>query len=194
MSNNNYWLAKAFVSCSLRKEDELFTNFIVNILQDYRILPFGTVGRFDASTQNPVELMQTNIKEADFIVVIATQRYITKDSHYGKESTAISEMLHVEAGMAFAHSKPVVVFVQEGTNVGNFIPAITQYIVLNGSQEDLNIKYGLIEKLLNFAFTKSQENKQSKEWGELKRFAMGALALYGGITLLNKAGTNEESD
>lgn len=49
-------------------------------------------------------------------------------------------MVHVETGMAFMANKPVVVFVQEETNVGSFIPNIIQYITLNGDYDDFKNK------------------------------------------------------
>lgn len=61
-------------------------------------------------------------------------------------------MIHVETDMAYMAGKPVVAFVQEGTDVGNFLPNVTQYIILNGQQADLSSKWSLINSLILNAY------------------------------------------
>ncbi|MBK6545787.1 MAG: hypothetical protein IPG12_11020 [Saprospiraceae bacterium] len=183
----NQYLAKAFVSCSLRKEDNKFVDLVANILHHYQILPFGTVGMYEASAENPTQLMKRNIEQADFFVIAATKRYITRDNHNGQESNQLSEMIHAEAGMAFAFTKPVVVFVEEGTNLGTFLPSITQYITLDGTQANLDSQQSLILCLLNNAYQRSEELKRKKVWQELGRLALGGLALFGGLKLLENS-------
>lgn len=189
--------AKAFVSCSLRPEDEPFVDFICSILKAYNIKPFGTVGKFSASPENPVTLMNKNIKNADIVVICATPRYIQKDIQNGNESNGLSEMIHVETGMAIAHEKPVVVFAKEGTNVGSALPNITQYVVLTGSKKDYNEQKDKIHSLLNNAYKysieeqkKIQEEKQDKEstenWAAVGKFATLALAFTGIIKFIQK--------
>lgn len=190
-SQGRPYLAKAFVSCSLRKEDKPFVDLVSNILHHFQIMPFGTVGRYDASTDNPVILMQENIKVADFIVIVATRRYFTKDAHSGVESNSISEMIHTEAGMAFANSKPVIVFAQNGTNVGSFLPSITQYITLDGTQADMNSKYNLIVALLNNAYQKMQEIRRKESSQEFKNLVLSGFAIYGGLKLLDSVNKRE---
>ncbi|WP_203296424.1 hypothetical protein [Luteirhabdus pelagi] len=191
MENNIKYIAKAFISCSLRREDEKFVDFVSNILHYHQILPFGTVGLHDASTDNPVTLMKDNIEKSDFVVVIATPRYFSRDNNNGKSSNTISEMIHTETGMAFANSKPVVVFVQEGTNVGTFIPSITQYISLDGTQRNLDSQLNLIRSLLNNAYQKAEEIKRQNSWRDLGRIAIGALAIYGGLKFFEYDGYYE---
>jgi len=190
--NQINYIASAFVSCSLRKEDSQFMNFVANILHHFQIKPFGTVGLFDASTENPVQLMKTNIEKSDFVVIVATKRYLTRDAINGSSSNMLSEMIHTEAGMAFANSKPVVVFVQEGTNVGNFLPSITQYITLDGTQKNLDSQKNLIMYLLNSAYQKSEEIKRQKSWQGLGRLLVGGLAIFGGLKLLDDGADNQE--
>ncbi len=191
MDSKNQFIAKAFVSCSLRPTDLPFVNLVANILRYYQIFPFGTVGLHEASTDNPTALMKKNIEESDFVVVVATKRYITKDNDSGKESNMLSEMIHTEAGIAFANSKPVVVFVEEGTNVGNFIPNITQYITLDGTQPNLDSQRNLIISLLNDAYQKSQEIKRKENWKGLGNFTLGILAVLGGLSLLENSYDDE---
>ena len=177
--------AKAFLSCSLREEDRNFVDLVANILKHYQIEPFGTVGKYDASPENPSSLMKQNIENSDIVVIAATQRYLTKDFHDDSESNTLSEMIHTETGMAYALSKPVVVFVEEGTNVGSFIPSITHYVTLDGTQNNLDSQSNIIKGLLNSALQKVDEKKRKAEWDGLGNLVIGGLALYGGLTLLS---------
>jgi hypothetical protein len=189
-SIENQYKAKAFLSCSLRDEDKKFVDLVANILKHFDIQPFGTVGRYDTSTDSPIELMKKNIELSDIVVVAATKRYLTIDNHHGKKSNTISEMIHSEIGMAVGNSKPVVVFVEEGTNIGNFIPSITQYITLDNTPENFNSQYHLISSLLKDAYNKSVEIKNNKSWKNFGNILLGGLAIYGGFNLLN----NDEND
>lgn len=178
------YAARAFVSCSLRPEDENFVNYVCRILDSHNIEPYGTVGKFTASPENPIALMNKNIPLADFIVICATRRYLQKDLKTGAVSYGFSEMVHFETGMAVAHGKPVVVFVQEGTNVGSVLPNITQYITLNGRPEDFTAKKELIYSLLNNAYQFVLKVKNDKTLKTVGKVAVGGLAVYGSIKLL----------
>lgn len=174
---------KAFVSCSLREEDKAFVDLICNILRIHRIVPFGTVGMFSASPENPIQLMKANIPISDIVVICATPRYLQYDLKTGEKSYGLSEMVHVEAGIALAHGKPLVVFVQEGTYIGKALPNITQYIVLDGKSEDYNLKKPLIHSLLSNT-KKVVENlniEKTVKW--VIKFIVVILAIYGGIQL-----------
>jgi len=52
-SNKNY-VAKAFLSCSLRSEDRKFVILVSDILKSFNIQPFGTVEMLTASPENTV--------------------------------------------------------------------------------------------------------------------------------------------
>lgn len=117
---------KAFISCSLGNEDQQFIDFVESILNDNGIELFGTVGKYSVAPVNPTELMRDNIALADITVIIATKRYEQKDILIGKVTYGPSEMIHAEVAMSFMANKPVVVIAQKGTDVGNFIPNITQ--------------------------------------------------------------------
>lgn len=190
-SNQLKPLANVFVSCSLRKEDEPFVDFVCNLLRNYQLYPFGTVGKFDASPENPVALMQRNIQLANFIVIIATKRYVTKDVHSEKQSNSISEMIHTEVGMASISGKPIVVFVEKGANVGNFLPMVTQYITLEKSEESVLEQEPLIYSLLNNAYLMFKENQRKESNKELGKLILNGLALWGGLKLLSGS-SNEE--
>ncbi|PKP01184.1 MAG: hypothetical protein CVU11_16040 [Bacteroidetes bacterium HGW-Bacteroidetes-6] len=177
------YAAKAFVSCSLRTEDENFVNYVCRILDSHNIQPFGTVGKFAASPENPVALMNKNIPLSDIVVICATKRYLQKDLKTGAVSYGLSEMVHFETGMAVAHGKPVVVFVQEGTDVGSVLPNITQYITLNGQHEDFEAKRKLIFSLLNNAYQFVRKANNNKTLRTVGNIAVGGLAIYGGIKL-----------
>ncbi len=187
------YLANVFISCSLRKEDKEFIDLVSNILIHYNFNPFGTVGLYDASTDNPTVLMEKNIDKCDFVVIAATKRYQTKDTHNSdKESNSLSEMIHTETGMAYAKSKPIVVFVEEGTNVGSFIPNITQYITLDKTQENLNSQINLIKFLLNDALQKVESARRNQAWKDLGNLLLKGLAAYGGLKLLGGNSTDDE--
>ena len=176
MADVNY-KANAFLSCSLREEDEPFVNYVCSILEKHEIRPFGTVGKFSASPENPVELMKKNIPQADIVVIVATPRYLQRDIKSGAEKYGLSEMVHVETGMAIAHGKPVVVFVKEGTDVGSVIPNITQYVILNEGNYGKN--RALIYSLLNSAYSYVKELKNSEGAKTVGKIAVRGLAMYG---------------
>jgi len=186
------YLANAFVSCSLRQEDKPFTDMVEKILERHRIKPMGTVGKYSAAPINTAEHMKQNIPLVDLIVIVATPRYLQKDLHTGQVNYGLSEMVHVEAGMAFMAGKPVVVFVQEGTHVGNFLPNITEYIILNGHQIDLENKWSLINSLLNNAYVAVRQIKEYESSKSLGNFVMKGLAVWGGIKLVDTLFTEEK--
>jgi hypothetical protein len=187
-------IATAFISCSLRKDDRPFIDYIERILKLHKIEPIGTVGHYSAAPINTAEHMRNNIPTADFIVIVATPRYNQKDIGSGKKTQGIPEMLHVEAGMAYMAEKPVVVFVQKGTNVGNFLPSITQYITLNGQEEDLRSQWTLINSLIKNACDivrqKKTETANKSFWNTLT----AGLAIVGGISILNSLGSENDDD
>lgn len=190
-NNQTNFVATAFLSCSLRTEDKPFVEYIERILVAHRIRPFGTVGLFSASPTNTAAHMKKNIPLADIVVIVATPRYLQKDLKTGKISYGLSEMVHVETGMAYMAGKPVVAFVQEGTDVGNFLPNVTQYIILNGQQADLNSKWSLINSLIRNAYgivrqIKDQEANKSF-WGALTT----GLAIIGGIKIFESLSDNK---
>ena len=193
MTNQQTYLANAFVSCSLRQEDKPFIDLVERILRRHKIQPIGTVGKYSAAPVNPAEHMKQNIPLADFVVIVATPRYLQRDLDTGEVNYGLAEMVHVETGMAYMAGKPVVVFVQEGTNVGNFLPNITQYIVLNGHQIDLEIKWSLINSLLNNAYIAVKEIKENESSKALGNFVMKSLAVWGGVKLIDTLFTEEKS-
>jgi hypothetical protein len=107
MLQNSQPPLRAFTSCSLRKEDDFFISQVEKICIRFGVQPFGTVGRHDAAPTSPVQLMFQNIPSSDLIVIAATPRYLQKDLQTQQTYSGLSEMLHVEAGMAFASNKPI---------------------------------------------------------------------------------------
>lgn len=190
MSDTKQYAARAFLSCSLREEDQPFVEFVQQILLAYNIEPFGTVGRFSASPENPAVLMKKNIPDCDFVVICATPRYIQKDIQSGQVTYGLSEMIHIETGIAYAYDKPVVVFVQEGTHVGNFIPNITQYVTLNGALHDFQAKRPVVFSLLKSAYDIAKKIKSDLQNNDALRLAgktvVTGLAIYGGYKLLER--------
>ncbi|MDQ6890739.1 MAG: hypothetical protein M3Z56_10740 [Bacteroidota bacterium] len=185
LARPNNFPTNAFVSCSLRSEDKPFIDLIERVLSAHYIQPFGTVGRYSALPENPALSMRDNIAFADMVVVVATERYLQQDTKTGARSYGLSEMVHVESGMAFAMKKPVIVFSKAGTNVGNFLPNITQYITLTGEQEDLDDKWHLINSLLANAYVFVQANKTKKSNKEMGDLVKGVLTVIGFASVFN---------
>lgn len=190
--NQQNFIATAFLSCSLRQEDRLFVNFIERILKAHYIKPIGTVGYYSSAPTSTAVHMKKNIPNADFVVMVATPRFIQKDINSGKSSQGISEMLHVEAGMAYMANKPLVVFVQEGTDVGNFLHTVTQYITLNGQQADLEQKWPQINSLIKHSCDLVRQEKTEQQNKSLWKAFTTGLAIVGGFSLLNSLGNDEE--
>ena len=176
---------KAFISCSLRREDKFFIDFVEAILIENGIVPFGTVGKYSASPVNPAELMKENIPQADIAVINATARYEQKDISSGIIKHGPSEMIHSEAGMAYMAQKPVVVIAEAGTDVGSFIPNITQFIILDGSSEDYYSKRLLLQSLLLNACEISKNAKNNEVSREFQDFIIKGFAVIGGVAILD---------
>lgn len=186
MIEQQTFIVNAFVSCSLRPEDKPFIDMVENILERNGIQPIGTVGKYSAAPMNPAEHMKMNVPLADIVVIVATPRYLQKDLQTDQVSYGLSEMVHVETGMAYMSGKPVVVFVQEGTHVGSFLPNITEYIVLSGHQVDLDKKWKLINSLLENAHAVIKKIKEGESSKEAKSFVQWILAIVGVITVLKE--------
>lgn len=185
MENNlqKQYKAKVFVSCSLRPDDKPFVDYVEKILEEHKFEPFGTVGRYSASPENPAVLMKKNIPYADFVVICATPRYLQEDLQTGEISYGLSEMIHIETGIAYAHNKQVVVFVREGTSVGTFIPNITQFITLNETKDDFLAKKHIIYELLNSAYQTAKivtdKIKNDNDWEVIRYLVLILFAIYG---------------
>ena len=182
---------KAFVSCSLRHEDTPFINFIERILRFNGVTPMGTVGRHSAAPVNPAELIKQNVHDSDIVVIVATPRYMQKDLQSGKIVYGFSEMIHVEAGIAFMSGKPVIVFVKEGTDVGSFLPNITQYITLNGLLSDFTKKQLLIKSLFTKVNDIVRQSKERVKSNETRGFLTTGLAIVGGLVIVDKIFSEE---
>jgi hypothetical protein len=157
---------RAFISCSLRVEDKPFVEFVEGVVRSHGFEPFGTVGRYTASPQPPVNTMRENLSSADCVVVAATPRYLQMDlSGRGETGQTVSDMLVAEAAMAFCGRKPVLVFAQANTDVGQFMRSITQYVGIDPfSQADINAKRTLIQDYFRNATAMVAAN-----WGEERR-------------------------
>lgn len=180
------YAAKAFVSCSLRKEDEPFVEFVERILLHCQIKPMGTVGRHSIAPVPIVEQMKKNIPLADFLVVVATPRYVQRDmANSSKSLYGLSEIIHVEAGMAYMLGKPVVVFVKQGTAVSSFLPNVTQYITLDGTVRNLQEQGHQISQLLKNAVEQIRKAKETEDQKSFWRMVRNGLAIVGGIKVLD---------
>ncbi len=190
---------QAFISCSLRAEDNNFVDLVERITSHFGFTPMGTVGRHAAAPRPIWHQMKDNIEKADCLVLAATPRYVQEDVHdRTKTGKGISELLHVEVGMAAAFGRPVLAFVQEGTTVGGFLPAFVQYHVLKTRDyTDLNEKLPVIGR----AFMAAREMVEAR-WkkdrdaavidGRIKAFGVIGVG-YVGKTVLDWLFTGQES-
>lgn len=178
MSNTSI-VAKAFVSCSLRPEDEDYIQLVEQILKYFGIQPFGTVGKHDANAQNPIERIQFNIPDADMVVIVATPRYLQQDMGTGQTKNALSEMIHAESAMAVAFGKPVIVFAKPGTDVGGFLPNVTQPIFLSGDVCDLRKKEELICSMFENTLNWLEDEKVRNGLNTAGKVAIGGFAAFG---------------
>jgi hypothetical protein len=187
--------ATAFISCSLRSEDKPFVDYVEAIVRQMGFVPFGTIGRHDVSPKPIWEQMKDNIKSADCIVLAATPRYLQQDINDKlRTGKAMSEQLHTEVGMAVAADRPVLAFVMEGTEVGNFLPQAVQYIVLKKDKSDFFDKWPLIQ-----AYCHNARLMIEKRWAEDDRdgaikWIVRGLAVFGGLALLGLAGSSSADE
>jgi len=185
---------KAFISCSLRPEDSQFTDYIIRVVEHFGFQPFGTIGKYITEPKPIWQSMKENIAQSDCVVLAATPRYIQQDI-YNKNNNghSLSEMLHVEVGMAVMAEKPILVFVQKGTNVGNFLPAHVQYITLNlQNKTDLNAKWPLIVEYFRSALGIIEQKWKKDNKPDYAGIFTGILAFIGGVKILDYLLSDDE--
>lgn len=119
---------RAFISSSLRDEDRPFVDWVERIALEFGFDPIGPVGK-NLAAPRPIHLqMKEGIKNTDCMILVATPRYVQQDlQDTTKTGQGISELLHVEVGMASMADRPVLAFVKQGTDVGGFLPQAVQY-------------------------------------------------------------------
>jgi hypothetical protein len=178
---------RAFISCSLRQEDKQFVDLVVAITRRFGFQPTGTVGRYRAAPRPIWEQMRDEIQSADCIVLAATPRYIQLDiNDRNRTGRGISEMLHVEVGMAVATRRPILAFVLEGTDVGSFLPQTVQYIVLQPNDRvDLQTKWPLIANYFRSSFAIIQERWRQENRNDLLKLGGVILATIGAATIID---------
>ncbi|WP_282127001.1 hypothetical protein [Marinifilum flexuosum] len=181
---------KAFISCSVREEDQKFNTLVEKIVRKYGFEPCGTVGRH-VNYAEPIPIsMKREIDRADIVVIAATKRYIQSDIKGQNQQHAIPEMLHVESGMAYYANKPTVVFAQENVNLGGFIPNITQYFII-----DNNFRVQAGRQLQPFFQDLKQKIAncvQNENFKVAKNVVVGGLAAYGAWQLIKNFFSNEK--
>lgn len=175
----------AFISCSLREEDKPFVNLIEALVKTFGFHPTGTVGKYSAAPRPIWQQILDGIESADCLVLVATPRYVQQDILYREKSgRGISEMLHVEVGMAVASGRPVLAFVLEGTDVGSFLPQYVQYITLKSNDRaDLEAKWPIIADYFRSAYAIIQERWRQKNRGDLLKLGTVILGVIGAVTI-----------
>lgn len=173
-----------------------FVSMITKIAEKMGFTPMGTIGKYTAAPM-PIWLqMKEGIKNADCVILVATPRYIQQDL-FDREKTGhgISEMLHVELGMAIASNCPVLVFVKKGTDLGSFIPSFVQYIELEENKtQDLENKAPLIANYFRSALTIIQEKWSKEKKSGIWEIIKTVLVVIGSATFLSSIFDNDEDN
>lgn len=152
---------KAFISTSLRMEDKEFCDLVTEIVRENNFEPFGTVGKY---SQSPEPLMNTiieNIAEADCLVLVATPRYYQIDVHKHISSLGISDVLIAEGAISTVFNKPLLIFVQEGTEISHVFDKVTQRVTLRRDGKDLVEKKEMIRNYFQNAIKIIKRNKDT---------------------------------
>lgn len=144
-----------------------------------------TVGMYSAAPRPLWQQMREGVSVTDCLIVAATPRYIEQDIRdKSKSRKSISEMIHVECGMAIAFEKPILVFASEGTDVGNFLPGVTQYFELKRNRLEFAKQYPLIQVYFSNAyqmiFNKWQKETQKRATEGIKT----VLSIVGSAAIL----------
>jgi hypothetical protein len=177
---------RAFLSCSLRKEDKDFVDIVEKITQHLGFHPFGTVGKYDAAPEPLWKQMKNGIKNADCIIMALTPRYLQQDIH-DKKSTghSISEMLHFELGMAVYKGIPIIALASDDKVFGKLLPSMVSIITLNPKDEaDFYIKWPLIQNYYKKAMSIIIKKWDLADKKELVSLGKNILATIGAATLI----------
>lgn len=190
---NHQIVPRAFVSCSLRDEDRPFVHWMFSVIRQFGFDPIGPVG-LDLFAPRPIsDQMTDGIRAADCLVLLATPRYLQEDIHNrARTGKGISEMLHVEVGMATMAELPVLAFVQKGTTLGGFLPSLVQYIEIDPTaQDDINTKWPHIANYFRSALVMIQ-----KRWADESRSNLlaGIAVILGIIGAATVVGTIAEQE
>jgi len=166
---DNIRVPKAFISCSLREEDQPFNAFIINLARHFGLEPCCTVGLFRAAPKAILNQMESGIEEADCLIMIATPRYLQEDiSNKDKQDEAISESLLVEFVLSYKEQKPILIFALEGVKLPDIILNQVQVIYLKHKDPELHLKWKLIS-----SYFESAHKMIVRNWN--RNLARGAL-------------------
>ncbi|MBI9056979.1 MAG: hypothetical protein JEZ01_04330 [Labilibaculum sp.] len=172
---------KAFISCSVREEDLEFNAAIEKIVKKYGFEPCGTVGRHVNYAEPISDSMKKEIEQCDILVAAAPPRYLQSEiSNLEKLVYAVPEMIQVESAMAYSHGKPIVAFVQDGVNVGSFIPNVTQYFLVDPESFKVNGNKQLKPcfKDLHKRVAVSIKEREKEAFGWLVVFSFAVVGVY----------------
>lgn len=183
--SNNVRYPTAFLSCSLRQEDRSFVNVVTRMARGFGFIPCETVGLYSAAPRPLWMQMRDGVARTDCVLVAATPRYIEQDIRDKRKSKkGISEMLHVECGLAAAFNKPILVFASEGTDVGAFLPSVSQYIEVKRNQAHFRIQYPLIRSYFTNAYQMIHNRWQLEGRDRLNENIKSGLATVGVIAVM----------
>lgn len=172
------FLARAFVSCSLREEDQSFVGFVEHILKHFGVEPLGTSRDYPFAPFPFVEGLRTNAPGCDFLVIVATPRYVQWDMVSRASGLGLLDLLEMEDGMPHFLGKPVVLFVKQGTDVKNFLPGVDRFVTLDGTHKDTERQWGHVTGLLGHVLNLVREHERKKHYGSFLKSLGKRLARF----------------
>jgi hypothetical protein len=111
---------KAFLSCSIRQEDEMIVDIFEYILRAHGF-EVTTVGRTKFAPRPSLQVIRDELETSDCVVILATKR--EKKGEYWKTSEWVE---YIEPAMAYMGRKPILAFVEKDVVVEQLIPQATQ--------------------------------------------------------------------
>ena len=111
---------KAFLSCSIRSEDEMIVDIFEYIFRAHQF-DVTTVGRTRFAPRPSSETIRNELGNSDCIVILATRR-----EKKGADWKTSEWVEYIEPAMAYMGRKPMLAFVERDVVVDKLIPQATQ--------------------------------------------------------------------
>src|SRR5262249_40050719 len=111
---------EAFLSCSFRSDDEEVVRLFVDLCSALNI----TCSNVNAgSFFSPSEVARKKLEDQDFLIAICTRRDEKKTGKF-----AMPDAVRDEIGIAFGKERPILLFVEDGVEIGGFEPQFGTHV------------------------------------------------------------------
>jgi hypothetical protein len=155
---------RAFLSASVRPQDETIVNSFVNIFRKERFDCF-TVGRNVSAPESTAETAKREMQRCECLVVVATARFDATDVHSGNVTRLASGWIDGEGGMAHMRGIPITVFKARDVQLQGLLGAnITQWF-----------EFDLVNETL-LQFVLREQVKMQSHFAEVRRRVDAARA------------------